>query len=194
MYIKKKLSALLLAAALTVSSVSPAFAVESPTTGSTPTTTVTTNPSTGEVEFSTTSGQSTVSGEIDGKDVIVNKAKSTKKKNAVLNLAYVKTKDGEKKTVTKIAKGAIKGKQKKKTLKVNNVTRFLKGFLSKGARNNTEILEFVGKKLKAKQFKNAFAGYPGKIVFSKKVMSNKQFKKLRNMLNKEGFKGTLSRR
>ena len=166
----RKVSALLLAAAVAVSTAVPAFAASSPVTGK-------------------TGSDTTVYGEVKNDTVSVDKVVS-KGKTAVVpgyvtsgdktySVSEIKTKKYNKVTLylhssAKVREQIAKNKNAKKTKKI--------------------VIEAVGKKLKASHFsKKAFKGFKGKIIVKKSAMSKKEFKKLVKRLRKGGFKGKIYR-
>lgn len=183
----KKVSTLLLAAVIAVSSVIPAAAASSPTEGNDvePDTKVTIEKK-GTKVTAVSTGDDTVK---------VTKVKSDEKKATVpASFTY----DGQTYTVESIETGAITKKYDKVTLILNDETKVRKKVAkSKKAKKTTKILikAAKGTKLKASQFnKEAFKGFKGKIKVKARNMTKKEFKKLVKKLRKGGFKGYIYRK
>lgn len=214
MYIKNKLSALLLAAALSVSAVAPSFAANSSPTGGgggggltyvttpeteTPTTAPATpaapvQPEAPETNVDAKSNANTsIEGEVVGTGVKVTKVTSTT--NNALIPAYVVSEKGNTYSVDEIATGAIQDEYNKVTLVLTRNTKVRANIANTDEAKETKkfvIRAQKGHKLKAKQFsKKAFKNYTGKIVVYASSMTKKEFKKLVKRLAKGGFKGTL---
>jgi hypothetical protein len=212
MYIKNKLSALLLAAALSVSAVVPSFAANSSPTGGgggggltyvttpeteTPTTAPATpaapvQPEAPETSVDAKSNANTsIEGEVVGTVVKVTKVTSTT--NNALIPAYVVSEKGNTYSVDEIATGAIKKKCNKVTMFLTGNTKVRASIAkSKKARQTKKfvIKAKKGEKLKATQFsKKAFKKCTGKIIVYASSMTKKEFKKLVKRLKKGGFKG-----
>ena len=215
MYIKNKLSALLLAVALSVSAVAPSFAANSPTGGGGNSPTYVTTPETDaptttpatpatpseptqteapETNVSTNSNANTsIEGEVVDTGVKITKVESTTK-NALIP-AYVTSADGEVYSVDEIASGAIQDKYDKVSLVLTSETKIRANIASTDSAKETKkfvIKAQKGQKLKATQFsKKAFKNCTGKIVVYSSAMTKKEFKKLVKRLAKGGFKGKL---
>lgn len=213
MYIKNKLSALLLAAVLSVSAVAPSFAANSSPSGggggggggltyiSTPETE--TPPATPAAPVQTeapetnvdakSNANTSIEGEVVGTGVKVTKVTSTT--NNALIPAYVVSARGNTYSVDVIATGAIQDEYDKVTLVLTKNTKVHANIANSDEAK--KIKKFVirakkGNKLKAKQFsKKAFKNYTGKIVVYASSMTKKEFKKLVKRLAKGGFKGKL---
>lgn len=182
----RKLSALLLAAAVSVSAVSPAFAAGSPTQG---------QPVGTPVAGDSTNSQSTISGYVDGEKTMTVTGVNAKGLTAKIP-ASLKASNGQTYDIDVIATGTIKKKYKKVTLVLNPTTKVQsKVAKAKKAKKTKKIVikaAKADKSLTAAQFsKKAFKGLKGKIVVKKSAMTKKQFKKLRKKLRKGGFKGKI---
>ena len=213
MYIKNKLSALLLAAALSVSAVVPSFAANSSPTGgggggggltyiSTPETetpatetpAAPVQPEAPETSVDAKSNANTsIEGEVVGTGVKVTKVTSTT--NNALIPAYVVSEKGNTYSVDVIATGAIQDEYNKVTLVLTRKTKVRANIANTDEAKETKkfvIRAQKGHKLKAKQFnKKAFKNCTSKIVVYASSMTKKEFKKLVKRLAKGGFKGTL---
>ena len=212
MYIKNKLSALLLAAALSVSAVVPSFAANSSPTGggggggltyiSTPETetpatetpAAPVQPEAPETNVDAKSNANTsIEGEVVGTGVKVTKVTSTT--NNALIPAYVVSEKGNTYSVDEIATGAIQDEYNKVTLVLTRNTKVRANIANTDEAKETKkfvIRAQKGHKLKAKQFsKKAFKNYTGKIVVYASAMTKKEYKKLVKRLAKGGFKGTI---
>ncbi len=170
----KKIVTLLLTAAMAVSTVTSAFAINSPVTGN-------------------TVANSTVTAVTTGTDTVaVTDVQSTSNTAVITNTV---TKNGKTYTVNYIASGTIKAKYSKVYIILNNTTLVkAKIAKSKKARKTKKIVISAasGQKLNATQFnKKAFKGFKGKIVIKKSAMTKKQYKKLVKRLRKGGFKGKI---
>ncbi len=172
----RKVSALVLAAAVTVASVVPAFAANSPVSGK---------------SDSSTTVNATVNK--DGKSVTVKSISSTGKSATIP--ASVKS-GGKNYSVSEIKTNSIQKKYNKVTIVMNDKTKVdAKIVKSKNAKKTKKIVITAtnGKKLNASQFnKKAFKGFKGKIIVKKSAMTKKQFKKLAKKLRKGGFKGKIA--
>ena len=170
----RKVSALLLAAAVTVSTVIPAFAAGSPVSGkvvseSTVSGTTTGNTTIAVTDVTSTTDTATIPSSItvNGKtyDVDVIRTNTIKEKYASVTLVLRNT--------TKVEAQVAKLKKAKKTKKI-------------------VITAAAGQKIKASQFsKKAFKKFKGKIIVKKSAMTKKQFRKLKKKLRKGGFKGKI---
>lgn len=169
----RKVSALLLAAAVTVSTVIPAFAAGSPVSGkvdsnstvsgTTGNTTIAVTDVTSTTDTATIPSSITVNGKTYDVDVI--RTNTIKKKYASVTLVLRNT--------TKVEAQVAKLKKAKKTKKI-------------------VITAAAGQKIKASQFsKKAFKKFKGKIIVKKSAMTKKQFRKLKKKLRKGGFKGKI---
>ncbi len=210
MYIKNKLSALLLAAVLSVSAVAPSFAANSSPTGGgggggltyvttpeteTPATETPAAPVQPEAPetyvIAHPNVNTTVEGWANGTGVKVTKVKVTGKK--ALITANVISEKGNTYSVDEIATGAIKKKCNKVTMFLTGNTKVRASIAkSKKARQTKKfvIKAKKGEKLKATQFsKKAFKKCTGKIIVYASAMTKKEFKKLVKRLKKGGFKG-----
>ena len=170
----RKVSALLLAAAVAVSTAVPAFAASSPVSGK-------------------TGSDTTVYGDVNNETVSIDKVVSEGKTAVVPG--YVTSGD-KTYSVNEIKTGAITKKYNKVTLYLHSSTKVRKQIAkNKNAKKTKKIvIEAVDKKLKASQFsKKAFKGFKGKIIVKKSAMSKKEFKKLVKRLRKGGFKGKIYR-
>ena len=170
----RKVSALLLAAAVAVSTAVPAFAAGSPVSGK-------------------TGSDTTVYGEVKNETVSIDKVVS-KGKTAVVP-GYVTSGD-KTYSVSEIKTGTITKKYNKVTLYLHSSAKVREQIAkNKNAKKTKKIvIEAVGKKLKASHFsKKAFKGFKGKIIVKKSAMSKKEFKKLVKRLRKGGFKGKIYR-
>ena len=181
----RKVSALLLATSVVISTVVPAFAANSPTTGNTPTGT----------PVAATDGASTVEGTTTSDTTAaVNKVSSTDKTAVIPNTIKANSKDY---LVDEIKTGTIKDKYNKVTMILNSTTKVdAQVAQSKKAKKTKKIVIQAadGQKLKAAKFnKKAFKGFKGKVVVKKSAMSKKEFNKLKKKLKKGGFKGKISR-
>lgn len=172
--IGRKVSALLLAAAVTAGTVFPAFAAGSPVEGNGDSNTtvsgITKEDGTVEVdEVTSTTDTATIPAEIES--------------------------DGKAYKVSVIKTGTFKARYKRATLVLNSDTKVEASIAkSKKAKKTKKfvIKAASGQKLKAKQFnKKAFKDFKGKIVVKKSAMSKKQFNKLKKKLIKGGFKGKI---
>lgn len=166
----RKVSALLLAAAVAVSTAVPAFAASSPVSGK-------------------TDSDTTVYGDAEKDTVSINKVVSEGKTAVVPG--YVTSGD-KTYSVSEIKTGAITKKYNKVTLYLQSSTKVRKQIAKNANAKKTKkiVIEAVGKKLKASQFsKKAFKGFKGKIIVKKSAMSKKEYKKLAKRLRKGGFKG-----
>lgn len=175
----KKISALMLAAAVAVSAITPAFAANSPISGKSNSDT--------SIEATTTSGTTAT----------ITDVSSTGSKAVIP--AYITMANGDVYGIDAIASGAIKAKYDQVTFIMNNNTRVkAKVFKTKAAKKTKKVVfkaSAKGSKLTAKQFnKKAFKGFKGKIVIKKSAMSKKQYKKLVKKLRKGGFKGKIVRK
>jgi hypothetical protein len=216
MYIKNKLSALLLAAVLSVSAVAPSFAANSspsgggggggggltyistpetetpPATSAAPAAPVQTEAPETNVDAKSNANTS-IEGEVVGTGVKVTKVTSTT--NKALIPAYVVSARGNTYSVDVIATGAIQDEYDKVTLVLTRNTKVRAKIANTDEAKKTKkfvIRAQKGQKLKAKQFsKKAFKNYTGKIVVYASAMTKKQFKKLVKRLTKGGFKGTI---
>lgn len=183
----RKLSALFLAAAVAVSTVSPAFAANgSPTQG---------QPVGTPVAGDAANSKSTVSGYVDGEKTMTVTKVNAKGSTAKVP-SYLKASNGQTYDVDVIATGTISKKYKKVTLVLNPTTKVqAKVAKSKKAKKTKKIVikaSKADKSVKASQFsKKAFKGFKGKIVVKKSAMTRKQFKKLVKKLRKGGFKGKI---
>lgn len=166
----RKVSALLLAAAVAVSTAVPAFAASSPISGK-------------------ADSDTTVYGDVNNETVSIDKVVS-EGKNAVVP-GYVTSGD-KTYSVSEIKTGAITKKYNKVTLYLHSSAKVREQIAkNKNAKKTKKIvIEAVDKKLKASHFsKKAFKGFNGKIIVKKSAMSKKEFKKLVKRLRKGGFKG-----
>ena len=211
MYIKNKLKALLLAAALSVSAVAPSFAANpSPSGGGGGGLVYITTPETETPATETPAApvqpeapetyviahpnvNTTVEGWANGTGVKVTKVTSTT--NKALIPAYVVSEKGNTYSVDVIATGAIQDEYDKVTLVLTRKTKVRANIANTDEAKETKkfvIRAQKGHKLKAKQFsKKAFKNYTGKIVVNASSMTKKEFKKLVKRLAKGSFKGTL---
>lgn len=172
----RKVSALLLAAAVAVSTVVPAFAANSPVSGN--------------VDSNTT-----VAGTVQADNTVaVNKVTSTEK-TATIPASI--TSSGKTYNVSEIKTGTIQKKYDKVTLVLNSSTKVdSKIAKSKKAKKTKKIVvkAAAGQKLKASQFdKKAFNGLKGKVIVKKSAMTKKQYDKLVKKLRKGGFNGKIVR-
>ena len=170
----RKVSALLLAAAVAVSTAVPAFAASSPISGK-------------------TGSDTTVYGDVNNETVSIDKVVSEGKTAVVPG--YVTSGD-KTYSVNEIKTGAITKKYNKVTLYLHSSTKVREQIAkNKNAKKTKKtVIEAVDKKLKASQFsKKAFKGFKGKIIVKKSAMSKKEFKKLVKRLRKGGFKGKIYR-
>ena len=171
----RKVSALLLAAAVAVSTAVPAFAASSPISGK-------------------TGSDTTVYGEVKNETVSIDKVVS-KEKTAVVP-GYVTSGD-KTYSVDEIKTGAITKKYNKVTLYLHSSTKVREQIAknTNAKKTNKIVIGAVdGEKLKASQFsKKAFKGFKGKIRVKKSAMSKKEFKKLVKRLRKGGFKRKIYR-
>ncbi len=173
----KKIAALVLAAVVAVSTVTCAFAANSPINGNMDSTTTFSGNNTSKNTMTITSVSSTTD---------------------VATIPSYVTIKGVQYYVTEIATGAINKTYDSVTIVMNSDTiisaRIMK---SKKARKTSRIVirAASGKKLKASQFDmEAFKKYKGKIIVKKSAMSKKQFKQLKTWLFMGGFKGTIKRK
>ena len=172
----RKVSALLLAAAVTVTTVVPAFAANSPVAGN------------GD-------SNTKVSGivQTDNTVAIDNVTSTTE---AATIPASVTSKD-KTYAVSEIKTDTIKTTYDRVTIVLNNFTKVRKSIaLSKEAKKTKKIVIKAanGQRVTASQFsKKAFKGFKGKVVVKKSAMSKKQFRKLKKKLRKGGFKGKIWR-
>ena len=176
----KNLTAMVLAAAVMVSTACTAFAAGSPVKGvigdntnSTGTTISDTGVETGKVSVSS------------GKTAYVD--------------SYLKLDNGKTYDVDVISTGTVTSKLKKVTFAVKDTTKFEKQVLKgKGLKTKKVVLRIgvtrSGKLTAANFNKKAFKGYKGKIVVRKGSISKKEFKKLKKKLKKGGFKGKIVRK
>ena len=172
----RKISALLLAAAVTVSAVVPAFAANSPVSGNaagdTKVTAVTTSDKTVKVTDVSSTG-----------DVAV--------------IPATVTQNGKTYAVDTIATNTIKDKYDKVYLVMNEKTKVepkVAGTKKSKKTKKIVIKAAEGQMLTASQFdEEAFKGFKGKIVIKKSAMSKKEFKKLKKKLKEGGFKGKITR-
>lgn len=174
----RKATALLLAAAVTVSTAVPAFAAGSPINGKA-------GSDTTVKAVNTTKSTATVN------------SVSSKSKKATIP-AKLKS-NGKTYTVTKVATGAIKKKYDSVTMVLNKSTKVAERIMkSKKAKKTKKIVVKAAdnkKKLTASQFNTkAFKGYKGKIVVNKAAMTAKEYRKLVRKLRKGGFKGKIFRK
>ncbi len=182
----RKLSALLLAAAVSVSAVSPAFAAGSPTQG---------QPVGTPVAGDAGDSQSTVSGYVDGDKTMTVTEVASDGKTATIP-ASLKASDGKTYDVDVIATGTIAKKYSKVTFVLNPTTKVQsKVAKAKKAKKTKKVVITAAKADKsvtAAQFsKKAFKGFSGKIIVKKSAMTKKQYKKLVKKLRKGGFKGKI---
>ncbi len=177
----KRIATLLLTAAMTVASVTSAFAVNSPVSGKT-------------YSDSTNSGFTT-----SGTTAKVTDLFSTSK-SAVIASTITDTKTKKTYTVDAIETGTIKARYKKVCLVLNDTTQVKKQIAkSKSARKTKKIVikAASGKKLTAAQFdEKAFKKFKGKIIVRKGAMTKKQFEELVKKLKSKrgGFKGKIIRK
>ena len=172
----RKISALLLAAAVTVSAVVPVFAANSPVSGNaagdTKVTTVTTSDKTVKVTDVSSTG-----------DVAV--------------IPATVTQGGKTYAVDIVATNTIKDKYDKVYLVMNEKTKVepkVAGTKKSKKTKKIVVKAAEGQMLTASQFdEEAFKGFKGKIVIKKSAMSKKEFKKLKKKLKEGGFKGKITR-
>lgn len=170
----RKVSALLLAAAVAVSTAVPAFAASSPVSGK-------------------TGSDTTVYGDVTNETVSIDKVVSEGKTAVVPGDV---TSGDKTYSVSEIKTGAITKKYNKVTLYLHSSAKVREQIAkNKNAKKTKKIvIEAVDKKLKASHFsKKAFKGFKGKIIVKKSAMSKKEFKKLVKRLRKGGFKGKIYR-
>ena len=171
----RKISALLLAAAVSVSAVVPAFAANSPVSGNTDADTKVTAITTSDKTCTVTDVNSTG-------DVAV--------------IPALVSQGGKTYAVDKVATNTLKDKYDKVYLVMSEKTKVdPKVANTKKSKKTKKIVVKVveGQKLTASQFdKEAFKGFKGKIIIRKGAMSKKEFKKLVKKLRKGGFKGKIS--
>ena len=174
----KNLTAMVLAAAVMVSTAVTAFAVGSPVEGN--------------IGKNTTGKTETVS----DTGVKVTGATSTDKAIYIDSVVHGENGDFD---VDVIGTGTVTAKKNKVTIAVKDTTTFEKQVLKgKGLKTKKVVLRIGSTrsgKLKAANFnKKAFKGYKGKIVVRKGSISKKEFKKLVKKLKKGGFKGKIVRK
>ena len=172
----KKISALILAAAVSISCVVPAFAANSPVSGNsdadTKVSAVTTSDKTCKVtDVTSTSDTAVIPAQV--------------------------TSGGKTYAVDVIATNTIKDKYSKGYMVMNSTTKVEpKVAKTKSGKKTKKIVVKAaeGQKLTASQFdKKAFKGFKGKIVIRKSAMSKKEYNKLVKKLRKDGFKGKITR-
>lgn len=167
----RKISALVLAAAVTVSTVLPAFAAGSPVTGKGDSDTTVTGETLDDKtvavnDVTSTTKSATIPSSLDNRKVSVIRTATIKKKFSTVTLIL----NSDTKVEPKVAKNKKSKKTKKIVIKAAN-----------------------GQKITASQFaKKSFKGFKGKIVVKKSAMTKKQFNKLKKKLRKGGFKGKIS--
>ncbi len=174
----KNLTAMVLAAAVMVSTACTAFAAGSPVSGN--------------VGKNTTGTGTTIS----DTGMKVTKVTSSGKTAYVDSVVHGEKSDYD---VDVIATGTLTSKKKKVTFAVKDTTKFesqvLKG---KGLKTKKVVLRIgvtrSGKLTAANFNKKAFKGYKGKIVVKKGSISKKEFKKLKKKLKSGGFKGKIVRK
>lgn len=170
----KKMAALLLTAVVAVSTVTSAFAVNSPVSGNSDSSTTVTGATTSDNTITVTGVTST---------------------SKTATIPATVTSGNKTYTVDNIATGTIAAKYSKVYLILNDTTTVsAKIAKSKKAKKTKKLVISAasGKKLTAAQFnKKAFKGFKGKITVKKSAMSKKQFKKLVKRLRKGGFKGKI---
>ena len=166
----RKISALVLAAVVTVSTVLPAFAAGSPVTGKGDSDTTVSGETLADetvavTGVTSTTKTATIPSSLDNHKVSVIRTASIKNKFSTVTLIL--------NSDTKVEPMVAKSKKAKKTKKI-------------------VIKAADGQRITASQFyKKAFKGFKGKIVVKKSAMTKKQFKKLKKKLRKGGFKGKI---
>ena len=186
----RKVSALMLTAAIAMGTVAPSFAANtsSPVTPVQPTDPVGTAVS-GNEETTATTITAVTTGDTT---VAVTQATST---DTIVIPATITASNGKTYTVDAIKTGTITEKYLKATLILNNTTKVEAQIAkNKQARKTKKVVikAAAGQKLTASQFdKKAFKRFKGKIVVKKSAMTKKQFKKLVKKLRKGGFKGKI---
>jgi hypothetical protein len=194
------MAAMVLAAAMALTTVTSAFAASSP--GKDTPVAPTTKPGdviTGKADG--TAGDNTdMTGVVNTNGgVTITKASNS---GSTLDISsYMVTNKGEAFDVDVVATGSISGKKYSKiTLGTKASTTFQKKIVKGKKANKSKKIIITTRtnetgKLKASNFhKQAFKGFKGKIIVRKKAMTKKQFKKLVKKLRKGGFKGKIVRR
>ena len=196
----RKVSALMLTAAIAMGTVAPSFAAnaKSPVTPVQPTQPTTPVQPTADPVGTAVSGNdettSTTITAVTIGDTTVAVTQATSKDTIEIP-ATITASNGKTYTVNVIKTGTITQKYLKATLILNNTTTVEAQIAkSKRARKTKKVVikAAAGQKLTASQFdKKAFKKFKGKIVVKKSAMTKKQFRKLKKKLRKGGFKGKI---